>query len=138
MTSALQTDARLLSTLRAELEQSLNDLTKTTLLIEGYKAGPQSPKHQEAKLNAGNFPYEYFRRKADEMKDRVKRYRSTMDVSRAGAFYPVIPFSSDQRETDESSLANRAHAHPPTPTSKSPRSSHRLRIPSRPPRSSRP
>ncbi|KAG0655347.1 Charged multivesicular body protein 3 [Rhodotorula mucilaginosa] len=79
VTSALQTDARLLSTLRAELEQSLNDLTKTTLLIEGYKAGPQSPKHQEAKLNAGNFPYEYFRRKADEMKDRVKRYRSTMD-----------------------------------------------------------
>ncbi|GAA5993145.1 hypothetical protein JCM10908_001310 [Rhodotorula pacifica] len=77
--SALQTDARLLSTLRAELEQSLADLTKTTLLIEGYKAGPQSPKHQEAKLNAATFPYEYFRRKADEMKERVRRYRATMD-----------------------------------------------------------
>lgn len=98
MTSALQTDARLLSTLRAELEQSLNDLTKTTLLIEGYKAGPQSPKHQEAKLNAGNFPYEYFRRKADEMKDRVKRYRSTMDVSRGSVFSwdpRLIPISKN-------------------------------------------
>ena len=106
MTSALQTDARLLSTLRAELEQSLNDLTKTTLLIEGYKAGPQSPKHQEAKLNAGNFPYEYFRRKADEMKDRVKRYRSTMDVSRAGAalclcFPRISLFSSGSAKIDQ-------------------------------------
>lgn len=80
VTSALQADARLLATLRAELEQSLADLTKTTLLIEGYQAGPGSQKAQEARV-ASQFPYEYFRRKADEMKDRVRRYRATMDVS---------------------------------------------------------
>ncbi|BGP53628.1 Nucleoporin nup49/NSP49 (Nuclear pore protein nup49/NSP49) [Rhodotorula sphaerocarpa] len=78
VTSALQADARLLATLRAELEQSLADLTKTTLLIEGYQAGPGSQKAQEARV-VSQFPYEYFRRKADEMKDRVRRYRATMD-----------------------------------------------------------
>lgn len=78
VSSLLQTDSRLLSALRAELEQSLTDLTKTTLLIEGFKA-PQSPKAHEAKAVA-TFPYEFFRRKADEMKDRVARYKATMDV----------------------------------------------------------
>ncbi|TNY18712.1 hypothetical protein DMC30DRAFT_418599 [Rhodotorula diobovata] len=77
VSSLLQTDSRLLSALRAELEQSLTDLTKTTLLIEGFKA-PQSPKAHEAKAVA-TFPYEFFRRKADEMKDRVARYKATMD-----------------------------------------------------------
>ncbi|GAA5847827.1 hypothetical protein JCM9279_006653 [Rhodotorula babjevae] len=77
VSSLLQTDSRLLSALRAELEQSLTDLTKTTLLIEGFKA-PQSPKAQEAKQVA-TFPYEFFRRKTDEMKDRVGRYKATMD-----------------------------------------------------------
>lgn len=62
VSSLLQTDSRLLSALRAELEQSLTDLTKTTLLIEGFKA-PQSPKAHEAKAVA-TFPYEFFRRKA--------------------------------------------------------------------------
>jgi hypothetical protein len=47
--------------------------------------GRRFPKHQEAKLNAGNFPYEYFRRKADEMKDRVKRYRSVQGLFEFGA-----------------------------------------------------
>lgn len=78
VSSLLQTDSRLLSALRAELEQSLTDLTKTTLLIEGFKA-PQSPKAHEAKQVA-TFPYEFFRRKTDEMKDRVGRYKATMDV----------------------------------------------------------
>ncbi|GAA5909896.1 hypothetical protein JCM8208_000983 [Rhodotorula glutinis] len=77
VSSLLQTDSRLLSALRAELEQSLTDLTKTALLIEGFKA-PQSPKAQEAKQVA-TFPYEFFRRKTDEMKDRVGRYKATMD-----------------------------------------------------------
>ncbi|KPV77209.1 uncharacterized protein RHOBADRAFT_52148 [Rhodotorula graminis WP1] len=77
VSSLLQMDSRLLSALRAELEQSLTDLTKTTLLIEGFKA-PQSPKAQEAKQVA-TFPYEFFRRKTDEMKDRVGRYKATMD-----------------------------------------------------------
>ncbi|POY72946.1 hypothetical protein BMF94_4022 [Rhodotorula taiwanensis] len=101
VTSALQTDARLLASLRSELEQSLNDLTKTTLLIENFKsagsssssssaaaaaastaAGMTSSKGHEGGGGGGGvnqFPYEYFRRKADEMKDRVKRYRATMD-----------------------------------------------------------
>ncbi|GAA6052469.1 hypothetical protein JCM3770_001128 [Rhodotorula araucariae] len=78
VSSLLQTDSRLLSTLRAELEQALSDLSKTTLLIEGFKAPPGSPKAAEAKQVAG-FPFEFFRRKADEMKDRVGRYKATMD-----------------------------------------------------------
>lgn len=85
-------------------------MTKTTVLIENYKTGSgagaagtsvastgaaggntSSLKGQEAKSSiaatggggggVNQFPYEYFRRKADEMKDRVKRYRATMDVS---------------------------------------------------------
>ncbi|GAA6001841.1 nucleoporin FG repeat-containing protein [Rhodotorula paludigena] len=75
--SLLQTDSRLLSTLRADLEQSLSDLTKATTLIEGFKA-PQSPKAAEAKALA-TFPFEFFRRKTDEMKDRAGRYKATMD-----------------------------------------------------------
>ncbi|GJN88186.1 hypothetical protein Rhopal_001151-T1 [Rhodotorula paludigena] len=71
------TDSRLLSTLRADLEQSLSDLTKATTLIEGFKA-PQSPKAAEAKALA-TFPFEFFRRKTDEMKDRAGRYKATMD-----------------------------------------------------------
>ncbi|BGP37568.1 Nucleoporin nup49/NSP49 (Nuclear pore protein nup49/NSP49) [Rhodotorula kratochvilovae] len=78
VSSLLQTDSRLLSALRAELEQSLSDLSKTTLLIEGFKAPPGSPKAAEAKAVAG-FPFEFFRRKADEMKDRAGRYKATMD-----------------------------------------------------------
>ncbi|BGO98135.1 hypothetical protein RTBOTA2_001843 [Rhodotorula toruloides] len=77
VTSLLQTDARLLTTLRAELEQSLVDLTKTTTLIEGFKA-PQSQKAEDAKAVA-TFPYEYFRRKTDEMRERIGRYKATMD-----------------------------------------------------------
>lgn len=78
VTSLLQTDSRLLTTLRAELEQSLVDLTKTTTLIEGFKA-PQSQKAADAKA-VSTFPYEYFRRKTDEMRERIGRYKGTMDV----------------------------------------------------------
>ncbi|GAA5864705.1 hypothetical protein JCM1840_002206 [Sporobolomyces johnsonii] len=77
VTSLLQTDSRLLASLRAELEQSLADLHKTTALIEGYK-NPQGPKAAEAKQVAG-FPYEFFRRKAEEMRERVARYKGTME-----------------------------------------------------------
>ncbi|KAJ8296226.1 Calcineurin subunit B [Rhodotorula toruloides] len=78
VTSLLQTDARLLTTLRAELEQSLVDLTKTTTLVEGLKA-PQSQKAADTKAVA-TFPYEYFRRKTDEMRERIGRYKATMDA----------------------------------------------------------
>ncbi|GAA5922071.1 hypothetical protein JCM1841_003142 [Sporobolomyces salmonicolor] len=77
VTSLLQTDSRLLASLRAELEQTLADLHKTTALIEGYK-NPQGPKAAEAKQVAG-FPYEFFRRKAEEMRERVARYKGTME-----------------------------------------------------------
>ncbi|GAA5903203.1 hypothetical protein JCM6882_006993 [Rhodosporidiobolus microsporus] len=76
--SLLTSDQRLLHTLRAELDASLSALSKTTTLIEAYKGGSQGPKAGEAKQLAA-FPYEYFRGKADEMRERVGKYRATME-----------------------------------------------------------
>ncbi|GAA5974822.1 hypothetical protein JCM11641_008377 [Rhodosporidiobolus odoratus] len=78
VTSLLTTDARLLSTLRTELEQALSDFNKTTTLIDGFKGGPGGPKAAEAKAVA-TFPYEYFKGKTEEMEERVGRYRGIME-----------------------------------------------------------
>jgi hypothetical protein len=76
VTSALQTDARLLSTLRAELEQSLNDLTKTTLeryrFTRSFISSAFLLKYSYGKLPAFNLA--------------------------SWCFGPVIPSSCDQRE----------------------------------------
>ncbi|GAA5927387.1 hypothetical protein JCM10213_003457 [Rhodosporidiobolus nylandii] len=77
VSTLLCTDSRLLASLKSELEQALSDLAKTTALIDGFKQ-PGSQKAAEAKAVA-TFPYEYFRRKADEMSERVGRYRGTME-----------------------------------------------------------
>ncbi|GAA5957231.1 hypothetical protein JCM3765_000399 [Sporobolomyces pararoseus] len=78
VTSLLENDSRLIATLRQDLEQSLSDLSKTTTLIEGFKAGANSTKAAEAKSVAG-FPYEFFKRKSVEMESRLVRYKQTVD-----------------------------------------------------------
>ncbi|GAA6063154.1 hypothetical protein JCM10212_006312 [Sporobolomyces blumeae] len=78
VSTLLQTDSRLLSSLRASLDESLADLHKTTTLIEGFKGGPNGPKAGEAKL-VGGFPFEYFKRKSEDLDQRVKRYKGTVD-----------------------------------------------------------
>jgi hypothetical protein len=55
-------------------------MSKTTILIEGFKGGANSAKAAEAKSVAG-FPHEYFKRKAVEMAQRLDRYRQTVEVS---------------------------------------------------------
>ncbi|GAA5854855.1 hypothetical protein JCM8547_004097 [Rhodosporidiobolus lusitaniae] len=75
LTSLLSSTQLSLWHLRSTLESSLSDLTKTTTLIEGFK-GTKPP--AEAKAVAG-FPYEYFRRKTDEMSERVGRYKGSME-----------------------------------------------------------
>lgn len=80
VTSLLENDSRLIATLRQDLEQSLSDLSKTTILIEGFKGGANSAKASEAKGVAG-FPYEFFRRKSTELESRLATYRTTVDVS---------------------------------------------------------
>lgn len=79
MTSLLENDSRLIASLRHDLEQSLSDLTKTTLLIEGFKGGANSAKASEAKSVQG-FPYDFFKRKSTELESRLSRYRQTIDV----------------------------------------------------------
>jgi len=55
-------------------------MSKTTILIEGFKGGANSAKAAEAKSVAG-FPHEYFKRKSGEMAQRLERYRQTVEVS---------------------------------------------------------
>ncbi|GAA5832257.1 hypothetical protein JCM3766R1_002355 [Sporobolomyces carnicolor] len=78
VTSLLENDSRLIASLRHDLEQSLSDLTKTTLLIEGFKGGANSAKASEAKSVQG-FPYDFFKRKSTELESRLSRYRQTID-----------------------------------------------------------
>ncbi|GAA6008000.1 hypothetical protein JCM11491_006571 [Sporobolomyces phaffii] len=78
VTSLLENDSRLIASLRQDLEQSLADLSKTTVLIEGFKGGANSAKAAEAK-GVALFPYEFFKRKSTELEHRVSRYRQTVE-----------------------------------------------------------
>ncbi|GAA5924457.1 FG-nucleoporin NUP49 [Sporobolomyces koalae] len=79
VTSLLEQDSRLVAALRTDLERSLADLSKTTILIEAFKAGPSnSTKLSEAKAVSG-FPLEYFQRKTIELEQRLHGYRQTVD-----------------------------------------------------------
>ncbi|KAM0751631.1 hypothetical protein T439DRAFT_355538 [Meredithblackwellia eburnea MCA 4105] len=72
----LKQDSRQAAMIRANLESDLLDLSRVTALIEGFKS--PSTKGPAAKAVA-NFPFEYFSRKADDFREKIARYKVSMD-----------------------------------------------------------
>ncbi|CAE6456554.1 unnamed protein product [Rhizoctonia solani] len=74
--SALSSDRLAVDDQRTKTDQNLQDALIATRIIDGFT----KPQQMGSYLTSyANFPLEYFTRQVEEMKDRVQRYKSTME-----------------------------------------------------------
>ncbi|KDN50626.1 hypothetical protein RSAG8_01124, partial [Rhizoctonia solani AG-8 WAC10335] len=74
--SALASDRLAVDDQRAKTDQNLQDALIATRIIDGFT----KPQQMQSYLTSyANFPLEYFTRQVEEMKDRVQRYKSTIE-----------------------------------------------------------
>ncbi|KAG9124172.1 hypothetical protein FRC07_012583, partial [Ceratobasidium sp. 392] len=74
--SALAADRLAADDQRTKTEQNLQDALAATRIIDGFTRPQQ---HGNYLTSYANFPLEFFARQVDEMKERVQRYKSTME-----------------------------------------------------------
>ncbi|CAE6433337.1 unnamed protein product [Rhizoctonia solani] len=74
--SALSSDRLAVDDQRTKTDQNLQDALIATRIIDGFT----KPQQMQSYLTSyANFPLEYFTRQVEEMKDRVQRYKSTIE-----------------------------------------------------------
>ncbi|CAE6446795.1 hypothetical protein ACGC1H_002916 [Rhizoctonia solani] len=74
--SALSSDRLAVDDQRTKTDQNLQDALIATRIIDGFT----KPQQMGSYLTSyANFPLEYFTRQVEEMKDRVQRYKSTIE-----------------------------------------------------------
>ncbi|KAH7341907.1 hypothetical protein B0J17DRAFT_765901 [Rhizoctonia solani] len=74
--SALSSDRLAVDDQRIKTDQNLQDALIATRIIDGFTKPQQVGSYL---TSYANFPLEYFTRQVEEMKDRVQRYKSTME-----------------------------------------------------------
>jgi len=74
--SDLQSDVRHTHNLKAKTDQTVQDTIVATRIIDGFR-NPQQ--HGVYLKNHANFPLEFFQRVTDEMRERLRWYKATIE-----------------------------------------------------------